>query len=165
MRSAAAGGGRGVMARLEPASRRRLAAIGIDVWSLRSGPPASLPEPSAATLPGTESARIRLSSGSGDWLFVQKAPWRGAHESLLADMTATIGPERVRFGQWAIGSGAGETLEELASRGIRRVLSLGPMPGEAGDERVIVAPTLDELASEGSARKALWQALAPYLGR
>lgn len=166
MHSVAAGVGKGAMARLDPASRARLAAIGIDVWRARAPTPAGLTEPATADAsPGVSSARIRLSSGSGDWLFVQKTPWRGAHESLLADMTASIGPERVRFGQWAIGSAAGESLDELASRGIQRVLSLGPIPDGIGDGRVIVVPSLDELASDGSARKALWQALAPHLER
>lgn len=164
MPSGGVGGARGPMAGLDPSSMQRLAAMGIEVWRERSEP-----APSGSEQAGVESiaggARIRLSSGDGDWLLVQHAPWRGAHESLLADIIATIGVERVRFGQWARGSAAGESLDELAPRGIRRVLSLGPAPEDISDERVIVAPTLDALAAEGSARKALWQALAPQLHR
>jgi hypothetical protein len=118
-----------------------------------------------SSAPASSLARIRLSSGVGDWLLVQSSPWRGAHEALVGDISATIGVERVRFGQWATGSAAGESLDELASRGIRRVLSLGPAPDDVRDERVIVAPTLDALAGEGAARKALWRALAPHLER
>lgn len=154
------------MARLDTVSLRRLEHMGIEVWSRRRDQARPAPEATADGVdsgPGATAARIRLSSGSGDWLLVQRAPWRGAHETLIADITATIGVERVRFGQWAAGSAAGECLAELPTRGIRRVLSLGPAPPDAPAEQVIVAPTLDALASEASARRALWQALAPHL--
>jgi len=152
------------MGRLDPASRRRLEFIGIDVWCARPATGRSVSEPASVEISDQpNAARIRLSSGNGDWLLVQQDPWRGAYEALLSDITATIGVERVRFGQWARGSASGETVNELASRGIRRILSLGPAPDAISDDRVILAPSLDALAADGAARKSLWQALAPHL--
>ncbi|QOC23014.1 DNA polymerase III subunit psi [Wenzhouxiangella sp. AB-CW3] len=147
-----------------PHSRQRLAAMGIDLWIRRDRP---LPASQVATTTDGQRAdlRIRMSSGSGPWLLVQSEPWSGAHEKLLADITATIGPEQVRFGQWAVSDSAGVPIHALDDRGIRHVLAFGDSPRPVDSEQIIVAPALAELAESASARRRLWQVLAPGLAR
>ncbi len=132
----------------------RLSAMGIDVWVSRGG------------VGVADEPRVRLSSGEGSWLLVQRQPWRGQFESLLTDITATIGLAECRFGQWANSQDAGVGLSELASRGIRCVVSFGPLPPserEAGSSisgtRVIEVPTMQAIYDEPAARLALWQGL------
>jgi len=132
----------------------RLSAMGIDVWVSR-------------TVAGSaDEPRVRLSSGEGSWLLVQRQPWRGQFESILSDITATIGVAECRFGQWANSQDAGVGLSELASRGIRCLVSFGPLPPaelEAGSNfsgtRVIEVPTMQAIYDEPLARQALWQGL------
>lgn len=154
----------------DPDSLRRLAAMGIQVWQTRRRPelaaaaPASEPQPAMADgFDEQIGVRVRLASGDGEWLLVQRQPWRGQHESLLADIRATLGPERCRFGQWAADSAAGEGAAELTARGVRRILSFGPPPRTVEWPGLLLAPTLDELATDAKARKALWQLIAPAL--
>lgn len=132
----------------------RLSAMGIDVWVSR------------VAANGADEPRVRLSSGEGSWLLVQRQPWRGQFESLLSDITATIGVAECRFGQWANSQDAGVGLSELAGRGIRCLVSFGPLPpsdNEAGisasGTRVIEVPTMQAIHDEPSARQALWQGL------
>lgn len=152
-----------------PASLQRLAAMGIQVWQHRERPSGQQPPSEVqAASPSTDldahgAVRIRLSSGDGEWLLVQRQPWRGQHEKLLADIRATLGPERCRFGQWVADSAAGEGPEELQARGVRRILSFGPPPRTVEWPDLLIAPDLDALASEAEARKKLWQLLAPTM--
>lgn len=154
----------------DPASLQRLAAMGIQVWQRRErmDVPAPMAETQAAVPPSDfaehGAVRIRLSSGDGDWLLVQRQPWRGQHEGLLADIRATLGPERCRFGQWVADSAAGEGPQELQARGVRQVLSFGPPPRAIDWPDLLIGPGLDELVSEVEARKRLWQLLGPVLG-
>lgn len=160
------------MMRHESDSLRRLSAMGIQVWQRRSPmqstgatpaftPVQTAPEPG---LGDTTGVRIRLSSGDGDWLLVQRQPWRGQHDKLLADIRATLGAERCRFGQWSTDSAAGENAAELSERGVLHVLSFGPPPRELDWPVLLVAPALDQLLTEAEAKRALWQLLAPKLG-
>ncbi len=151
---------------LSEASRQRLAAMGISVWQRRARPalaPALTAAPDAPAALPTAGPRVRLSSGTGEWLLVQRQPWRGQHEALLADIRATIGIERCCFGQWAGDTTAGEDFEALADRGIRHILAFGPTPAGLAWPGLLAAPALDELASDGAARRALWRLIAPVL--
>ncbi|MFP4208532.1 MAG: hypothetical protein ACLFSC_07705 [Wenzhouxiangella sp.] len=145
------------MALPDPASQARLAAIGIELWRRRESPARDAGETIL-------EARVRLASGDGAWLLVQKQPWDGRQATLVADITALLGVEQCRFGQWSGGSAAGLALSELADRGIEHVLAFGPLPVGAGDGRLIQAASLDELATSAAARRALWQDLRPALG-
>jgi len=142
------------MASLNQRQFDRLSAMGIDVWVSRAG------------AGGADEPRVRLSSGEGSWLLVQRQPWRGQFESLLSDVTATIGVAECRFGQWANSQDAGVGLSELAGRGIRCLVSFGPLPPSeneasliASGTRVIEVPTMQAIYDEPSARQALWQGL------
>ncbi|MGY6630127.1 MAG: hypothetical protein ACXIUL_03875 [Wenzhouxiangella sp.] len=164
------------MSRLNPSSHRRLEWLGISRWQRRSASepaatrpelsaPPSRPEPVAETgadLTAEQALSIRLASGSGDWLLVQQAPWRGDHAALMDDIRACLGTHRCRFGQWAQDSAAGEGQADLAQRGVRQILSFGPPPRSANWPMLIIAPSLDELAGSGDARRALWQLIAPH---
>jgi len=144
---------------LPTASRRRLARMGVDLWRLRSGLPSADDLASDA-----DTLRVRLLSGSGDWVLVQKQAWRGDHSDLMADIQATIGVERCRFGQWAEVGSAGVGPAELRARGVRYVLSFGPPPDLIDWSILIQAPSLDDLVDRAEARRELWQRLAPAIG-
>ncbi len=149
-------------------SLERLAAIGVDVWQLRGSRNAGNEPTVMASDAGQMRAdegrtRIRLSSGDGDWLLVRRQPWRGSHEQLLADIMATIGTGRCRFGQWAKDSAAGEGIDELAGRGVKKILAFGPPPTELVWPGLLIVPSLDEIATDGGARRQLWRVLAPVL--
>lgn len=138
------------MSKLDPAALARLDVMGIAVWERRH----VIPDAAAASA-DSATGRIRLSSGEGDCLLVQRQPWGGDTNSMLDDIRACIGPERCRFGQWALGSPAGEDPAELAERGISHVLSFGPAlagqwPG------LIEAPSLIELATDWQAKRTFW---------
>lgn len=145
-------------------SRQRLAAMGIDVWRAR-GREADRPTTAEGQTgdDATRDLRIRMASGTGRWLLVQHEPWSGAHERLLADIMATLGSPDCRFGQWAVSDSAGVTLDDLGERGIEHVLAFGFAPRPVSGSRVHQVPALDELARDGSARRQLWQTLAPLL--
>lgn len=150
-------------------SRKRLAAMGVTVW-VRRGRAAVLPELGQAgdARPASgfgDELRIRLASGTGNWLLVQRQPWTGRHEQLLSDITATLGTDHCRFGQWAVSDSAGITLDECPDRGIDHVLSFGPPPRDVDGGRLLTGPSLEELSRDAGARKALWQLLAPELDR
>lgn len=146
----------------DPHSRHRLAAMGIDVWLKRDLPQESVAQPAVPVeATGEHGLRIRMASGSGDWLLVQREPWSGRHEQLLADITALIGAVHCRFGQWAVSDSAGVPVAELESRGIRHVLAFGEPPRAVTSSRVCLVPPLEEVAASADARRRLWQALSP----
>ncbi len=142
------------MSNLNTRQFQRLSAMGIQVWVNR-------------TVPGTnDEPRIRLSSGEGAWLLVQRQPWRGQFDALLGDITATIGVDQCRFGQWANSQDAGVGVSELAGRGVRYVLAFGPLPPaqplaetSGSGTTVIEVPTMQTIHDEPSARQALWHGL------
>ena len=137
-------------------SRSRLSAMGITCWVRRDQ---GLGDGAAEH----HQPRIRLASGDGDWLLVQPRPWDGRHRELLADITAVIGPEQCRYGQWAGGSDAGLAWSELGERGVEYVMAFGPLPAGLDDAGLIAVASLDDLATSASARRALWQALRRHL--
>lgn len=150
----------------DPASRRRLAAMGIEVWALRTTPREPLSAQTswdAGEAEPDSGLRIRMASGTGRWLLVQGMPWSGEHETLLADIMATLGPQECRFGQWAVSDSAGVDLEGLKERGVEHVLAFGEVPRPVEHDRVHRAPALEELAQRPEARRRLWQILAPHL--
>ncbi|TVQ40543.1 MAG: hypothetical protein EA370_03535 [Wenzhouxiangella sp.] len=151
------------MARLEADSLARLQAMGISVWERRQTGPVEAAAVTAQLADSNDGVRIRLASGEGEWLLVQRQPWGGNPDTILDDIRACLGPARCRFGQWAVGSPAGEDSTELAERGVKHILSFGPSPG--GDwSGLVEAPSLAELAADWRARRALWQQLRPLLG-
>lgn len=135
------------MARVSLEQHHRLHAMGIDVWVARQ-----------AAVVG-ETTRVRLASGDGPWLLVQRQPWRGQFEALLADITATLGVDQCRFGQWANSQEAGVAMSELAGRGVRHLLSFGPPPKPDSSGMVIELPSMQEIHDQPEARQALWQRL------
>lgn len=146
------------MTRLDVRAAQRLAAMGIDRWERR--PSAVPPEVVAEDI---DEARIRLLSGHGEWVLVQKKPWRGEHEALLSDIQALLGADRCRFGQWAEAGQAGVGPAEMQARGVARVLSFGPPIEPLDWSNLIEVPALDALASDAEARRELWRRLAPAL--
>jgi hypothetical protein len=154
-----------------PASRERLAALGIDVWvrrERRASAPREAAEATtaaaAAESAGEQAApRVRMASGDGDWLLVRDGPWDGRHDVLLGDIQAAIGSARCRFGQWAHSDSAGVALDELDSRGVRHVLVFGPAPEAAGQYGVLLGPELSALADSAEAKRRLWRLLAAEL--
>lgn len=159
------------MAIPEGATRQRLAALGIDVWVRRDRvvKPIRPTEPAISdpVQPGAaaDRLRVRMASGSGEWLLVQPDPWSGKHEQLLADITATIGADRCRFGQWAVSESAGISLGDLGERGVGHVLAFGQPPRPVCEEFIHLVPTLNELAADGQARRRLWKVLSSLVGR
>lgn len=146
-------------------SRERLAAMGIDVWLRRDRhDDVAVADSAPVAASADNSLRIRMASGSGEWLLVQREPWSGQHEKLLADIMAVLGPDRCRFGQWAVSDSAGVPVAELQSRGIAHVIAFGQPPREAGAGPVHLAPALDEVATSARARRRLWQLLGPLVG-
>lgn len=148
-------------------SRQRLEALGIDVWLRRDRFPARA-QASGGDVPSTqtqsgEPLRIRMASGDGEWLLVQRDPWTGQHETLLADIQAVLGIGHCRFGQWTRSASAGVAPEALGERGVRQVLSFGEPPQPVAAPHVHVAPALEELAGDAGARRRLWQILSPLL--
>jgi DNA polymerase III psi subunit len=142
----------------DPASHARLAAMEIEVWSQRRAH-----RPVQDDLGGTLEPRVRLSSGEGRWLLVQRRPWDGEHAQLVSDITALLGVDQCRFGQWSGEGAAGVALSELSGRGIDRVLAFGRLPATVDSTQVVQAAELDELAVSALARRALWRALRPCL--
>ena len=142
-------------------SRRRLHAMGIELW-----------RPRAVRLPQAagHEPRFRLAAGSGDWLLVCPGGVPEPQRVLMDDIMASIGPARCRFGEWADSIDAGVSADEWQARGIEHALIFAeaerrPGRGRIDDARVIEAPALSELAVSGRARKALWQQLLPRLSR
>lgn len=138
------------MGRLSAHQHQRLEALGIDVWLPRHGSD------------GDQPLRIRLASGKGRWALVQRQPWRGEFQALLADITATLGADQCRFGQWTKSADAGIGVSELSQHGIQRVLSFGPPPIELDEAHVIEMPTMQALHDDPEARKTFWQTLKPH---
>jgi len=146
------------MSGLSSATRERLARMGVDRWELRTG------VPSAEDLArDAEALCIRLLSGSGDWVLVQRQAWRGDHAALMADIQATLGPERCRFGQWAEAGSAGVGPAELQARGVKHILSFGEPPELIDWPMLVQGPGLEELVRQPEARRALWGQLATLI--
>ncbi len=153
-----------------PATRDRLATLGIDVWQLKSR--ADRQASASPARPETaehhpHSVRVRLASGQGDWLLLQDAPWDGRHAVLLDDIQALIGTARCRFGEWAHSESAGVAVNELGSRGVHHLLIFGTPPADMDQDQddLLVAPALDVLAHSGPAKRQLWQMLSARLMR
>lgn len=138
-------------------SRRRayLEALGFDVWVARPLPPAQ--------------GRLQLSPGQAGTLLVCAAPAESATR-FAGDVVRALGGEAC----WAWpDTGAGEDSVDpagaIADRLITRVILFGAETGRRlfpegipeflGSATVAVAPGLDELASRGHAKRALWRLL------
>lgn len=134
--------------------------MGIEIWARRA--PA---EQAVGADELAEEPRVRLASGDGCWLLVQRRPWDGSQTALVADITALLGADQCRFGQWSSGGSAGLAVSELAARGIGNVLAFGPLPDKVDAPGLIQAPALDEIAVSAQARRRLWMALRPALAR
>lgn len=139
------------MARVSSGQMQRLRTMGIEHWVPRGG------------VEDIGELRVRLSSGRGRWLLVQRQPWRGQFASLLADITATLGVEECRFGQWGNTEEAGVAVSELESQAISHVLSFGPPPKGETHPIIIEVPTMQALSEDPNARASLWQAIAPWV--
>lgn len=140
---------------MHPDRLKRLQAMGIQVWQ-RQFVPSQTAQPAGP--------RIRLASGDGDWLLVQRGPWGRDYPALVADITAAIGAARCRFGQWAGSEDAGVGLHELTTVGVQHVLAFGVSPLGSGQHRgLIVAADLAELACSADAKRELWHALSEAL--
>jgi hypothetical protein len=133
--------------------------MGIELWARREHDRPVGPAESPA-----EGPRVRLGSGEGAWLLVQRRPWDGSQATLVADITAVLGTDQCRFGQWSGGSAAGLALAELSGRGIVHVLAFGPLPAAIAAPGLIKAPALDELSASAEARRRLWTALRSAMG-
>ena len=142
----------------DPASHARLAAMEIDVWCHRR-----VHETVRADMDDSPEPRVRLSSGEGRWLLVRRRPWDGEHAQLVSDITALLGVDQCRFGQWSGEGAAGLALSELPGRGIDRVLAFGRLPATVDSTQVVQAAELAELAVSASARRALWRGLRACL--
>lgn len=129
---------------------QRLEAIGIELWARRSVEP-------------DDELRIRLSAGHGEWLLVQRAPWRGQFEPLLNDITHTLGVAHCRFGQWANTQESGVPVSQLRELGVHRVIAFGPIPKDRQASMVIEVPTMQALNDAPDARRQLWQSLRDHL--
>lgn len=140
---------------IEARRRAYLEALGFDVWITR--PPAA------------ERGRVGVGAGEGSALLVCPSV-DDCNMEIAGDLARALGGDPV----WAWLDPAAETdgqfLEDIvADRLITRVLLFGPEPGRSlfkgpvpariGSAVVGVAPALEELAAEGSARKALWRQL------
>jgi len=143
----------------DPASHARLDAIGVEIWARRRA------QEDAKSKASGDEPRVRLSSGEGSWLLVQRRPWDGSHAGLVADITALLGVDQCRFGQWSSGGAAGLAISELAARGVSRVIAFGPVPDGVDAKSVFPADSLDELSASAQARRSLWQVLRPALAR
>lgn len=164
--------------RQDARARRRLAALGIDVWVRRApraeapagagqadaaAGPASAPVPAAAgpAAPSAGVPPIRLAPGRGRWLLLLEGSDRADLSAFLDDLRGLLGADACRFGQWSDSSESGVAADEWPSRGIEWVLDFGgtgvPHPA------VLTLPPVDELMASGRARKALWQTLRPLL--
>jgi len=139
------------MTRLSRSQESRLHAMGIDLWVARD------------IAPENDGLRVRLSSGHGSWLLVQRQPWRGQFESLLADITATLGVAECRFGQWANSQDAGVSVSELAGHGVRYVLCFGAVPAPTDAPSLIEVASMQAIHDDPSERKALWAKLQAVL--
>jgi DNA polymerase III psi subunit len=138
--------------------RRRayLEAMGLDIW-LRKPPPA-------------ERDRLVVGPGAGSALLVCARP-EASSGKLAADIARAIGSEPVWAWPEAEGDASNPTLEEaVGERLVTRLLIFGAdlaralcgpkVPDVLLSAAVHVAPDLDELAARGSARRALWRAIA-----
>ena len=169
-----------------PHSRRRLAAMDIDVWvrrdreaaagSASDAAAAASSEPAIGTPTGTAvdggatgapapagsaGPRIRLASGRGRWLLLIDDAGAAEDQRLLDDLRGLLGVDQVRFGRWSDRAESGVAAEDWPERGIEWVLDFGG--GSVEHPAVLNLPRLSELRESGSARKALWQALRPLL--
>jgi DNA polymerase III psi subunit len=140
---------------IEARRRAYLEALGFDVWITR--PPAA------------ERGRVGVGAGEGSALLVCPSV-DDCNMEIAGDLARALGGDPV----WAWLDPATEAdsrfLEDIvADRLITRVLLFGPEPGRSlfkgpvpariGSAVVAVAPSLEELAVNGSARQSLWRQL------
>src|SRR5690625_6461755 len=97
--------------------------MGIDVWRRRGAviAPENEAHETAAAQPApaaVRTPRVRVASGGGDWLLVQEQAWAGHQERLLAEIQATIGPERGAYVPRADCEMAGEADDENERRDV-----------------------------------------------
>lgn len=133
----------------------RLQAMGVQLWLPRQA--VSQIPPTAVSAGSAASLRVRVSAGTGDWLLVTRRQPAERWSRLVEDITCAIGRERCLFGRWADNEAAGAALEEVGSRGIRWVLSLGKPPVLSEFPGLLIAADLETLARDADARRALWE--------
>ncbi len=161
------------------ATRRRLAAMDIDVWVRRAGESVAgtaagatadtpvgqavdaVPTGASGSARSASSPRIRLASGRGRWLLLIDEAGAAEDQRFLDDLRGLLGVDQVRFGRWSDSAESGVAAEDWTERGIEWVLDFGG--GSVEHPAVLNLPRLTELRESGSARKALWQALRPLL--
>lgn len=173
------------------ATRRRLAAMDIDVWVRRAGESATetaaegtaaaasevsarspaeapgeraddaVPPAASGSARSASSPRIRLASGRGRWLLLIDDAGAAEDQRFLDDLRGLLGVDEVRFGRWSDSAESGVAAEDWTERGIEWVLDFGGASVE--HPAVLNLPRLTELRESGSARKALWQVLRPLL--
>lgn len=131
---------------LPVASAARLRRMGIQLWRLRARDP-------VPTAP-----RLRLEAGHGDVVIVADEDERSRYRTLLADLVASIGTARCRYGKWADSPAAGVSLDDCPDRGIEHVLAFGPLPRK--HRCLISGAPLPELLGSGAARRSLWAQIA-----
>lgn len=154
---------------LEATSRRRLQAMGIDVWQRRDRRPGLSCDRYGDEHAGhdaddaaAQSPRIRMEAGSGRWLLVLERGVTGDQRTILDDLVATLGAAECRYGQWSDSTDSGIGLDECHRYGIEHVLAFGAAPASDA-RRLTLAPGLDELVESGRARRQLWSRLRPAL--
>ena len=140
---------------IEARRRAYLEAIGLDVWLIR---------PTAE-----ERGCLAVNAGRGSTLLICPSS-ADCLTDVAADVARALGGDPVWAWLDPLPEDGGERLESLiAQRLITRVLLLGPAaerslfqgdaPEIVGSATVSVAPSLDDLASSASARKAFWDLL------
>lgn len=139
---------------------RHLQAMDVQVWRLR-GRRSSAVESAGQPAAERHAARIRLEAGSGRWLLVVDDAERARHAVLLEDIVATLGAGECRFGTWSDSAESGIAVSELEAHGIRHALVFGD--GDDLLQQLLHVGALNDLASSGRARRALWQRIKPVL--
>lgn len=140
---------------IEARRRAYLEALGLDVWITR--PPAA------------ERGRVGVGAGEGSALLVCPSV-DDCNMEIAEDLARALGGDPVWAWLEPVSENDGQFLEDIvADRLITRVLLFGPEPGRSlfkgpvpalvGSAVVAVAPALEELAANGSARQALWRQL------
>jgi DNA polymerase III psi subunit len=140
---------------IEARRRAYLEALGLDVWITRS--------------PAAERGRVGVGTGEGSALLVCPSV-EDCSTEIAGDLARALGGDPVWAWLDPATETAGQFLEDIvADRLITRVVLFGPEPGRSlfkgpvpaliGSAVVAVAPALEELAANGSARQALWRQL------
>lgn len=161
---------------IDASAIRRLEAMDIPAWCLRTPRHAGAVEVRPATATAVESvpvekrsidaapgqpriARIRLEAGSGRWLLVVDDADRARYATLIEDIRATLGTGDCRFGTWSDSLEAGVAAEDWDAHGIRHALVFG---GDVGPG-FVQGGELARLTASGEARRTLWRRLQSLL--